>query len=510
MKKKEQNEGEEQDNKKEIAMKKDQSREKKTNNTKKRSKVSKTLNTSEMTTHVSSKKKKKLKKIQPLKEISNDKHDNKMKKTKDKTAKTPKKGVVERNDTNSTAKISFSLESKIHDPSLLLMDLGPLVKGELIKRPSSTIRSPYVADVKILLGGNNDSLNDEEGKNDIIDDTMIVQAHSPALDVGGLCSTGAVVYMSKRPPGGKTSHSIELVLAPGPSGTKNDDYVLVGCHPSLGEKLAEEVLKRGLLEEYLGFGPAELKKNSSIKKASSKSNKKKKSGKVTRKAKTDESLPDQDETKQDNGDTITNGTVLYRQRTYGDSRVDFELIDSSASNCDDEGSAEIKRALIEVKNVVCSDYSDKHAPVKTGPNHCVVIAPETKDHNENEVEVNIESPSKSNQSYKYNRSGIFPWGRVGQTFEGQKVVSERAIKHLRNLSKLNNKEETKKGKIQTVVLFVMNRSDCGLMRACHEACPVFAKELKSTSDHGTKVICFRIHWTESGKAFFDGIIPVSI
>ena len=512
MKEKEQKEGMKQVNKKEIVMKKDQTREKRkaaTRNSKKGSKTSKPCKI----THVSPKitTTTNLKETYPLKEINNDVQD-RSKKTEDKKSMIKKKNVIESKDTSSSAQISPCLGNKIHDPSLLLLDLGTLVKGKLIKRPSSKIRSPYVADVKLLMDENDECLHEEE-QNSENNDTMIVQAHSPALDVGGLCSNGAVVYMSKRAPGGKTSHSIELVLAPGPRGEKNDDYVLVGCHPSLGEKLAEEVLKRGLLQEYLGFGPAELKKNTSTKKVSSKKKtekKKKKGGKATKIVESDESPSNQDDAQQNDEDTTTNKTVLYRQRTYGDSRVDFELINSSTPKCDDESSAETKRALIEVKNVVCSDYCGEHAPSKTGPNHCVIIAPETKHHKENDAEamVKIESTSKVPQSYK--RSGIFPWGRVGQTFEGQKVVSERAIKHLRNLSKLNNNSESNKGKVQTVVLFVINRSDCESMRACHEACPVFAKELKSTSDNGTIVLSFGIHWTESGKAFFDGIIPVSL
>jgi DNA-binding sugar fermentation-stimulating protein len=359
---------------------------------------------------------------------------------------------------------TFKIKEKKHDPLLLLMDLGTLVKGELIKRPSSKIRSPYVADVKILNSNNN---HDSEEKNEII-----VQAHAPALDVGGLCGAGAIVYMSERAPGGKTSHAIELVLAPGPQG--DADYVLVGCHPALGEKLAEEVLKRGLMEESLGFGTAELKSNP-------KSSKKKP-------ASNNASEPEEEDI-----DT----TILYRQRTYGDSRIDFEIVSG-----DKDKASSCKRALIEVKNVVCSDYDAQYAPTKTGPNHCVIMAPETITEREGKHQHN-------DSSICYNRSGIFPWGRVGQTFEGKKVVSERAIKHLRNLAKLNNMAIDKTS-TQTNVLFVINRSDCDQMRSCHEACPVFASELKAASEKGVGVFSFSVHWTESGKAYFDGIIPVSV
>jgi DNA-binding sugar fermentation-stimulating protein len=382
-----------------------------------------------------------------------------------------KRRITKRNKIASTKNTSdFVVDDKKgkEDPSLLLLDIGPLVKGELIKRPSSKIKSPYVADVKLIKHDDIDNQLDDE----------IIQAHSPALDVGGLCSVGATVFMSERPEGGKTSHSIELVLAPGPNGKKNNDYVLVGCHPSLGEKLAEEVLKRGLLQECLGFGPTELiKSNNNVKRNSPK-----------KKSKTKQNICD-NENCNDEENPNQNGMFLFKQRTFGDSRIDFEITDVQDGD-------EIRQGLIEVKNVVCSDYSKQHAPVKTGVNHCVVIAPETSDSEE-----------------EYERSGIFPWGKVAQTFEGQKVVSERAIKHLRNLSILNKNGQVDKSsnkRLTTVVLFVINRSDCVKMRACHEACPMFASELKATSESGTMVLSFGVHWTKDGKAYFNGIIPVSI
>jgi DNA-binding sugar fermentation-stimulating protein len=328
--------------------------------------------------------------------------------------------------------------------NLLLLDIGPLVKGKLIKRPSASIKSPYVSDV-ILLSETGEELES-------------VLAHSPALDVGGLCTPESVVFLSKRDPGGKTSHSIELILAPGPDqSTINDDGdpVLIGSHPSLGEKIAEEVLKRGLLKDVIGLDGASLVPNDKLSSPSKKKQKK------------DDHVHD-------------TGTKLYRQRTYGDSRVDFEI-----ESVSDDGSS--KKYLIEVKNVVCSDYAEVRAPVKTGANHCVIIA-------------------KNDENSTYKRAALFPWGRVGQTFEGKKVVSERAIKHLRNLADLGrNCEET-----QAVVLFVTNRSDCETMRPCDEACPVFTEELVSAASKGCMVVSVRVRWTQEGKAYFDGIIPVTL
>jgi len=328
----------------------------------------------------------------------------------------------------------------------LLLDLGKLQKGRLIKRPSATVRSPYVSDVMLI---------NEDGE----DEGEVVLAHSPALDVGGLCAPGATVFMSKRPPGGKTAFAIELLLAPPPDNklAVNPEN-LVGCHPNLAEKIAEEILKKGLLKEAIGYGPAQL---------NLKKDKKKKKG-------------------TDPVAESPQGIILSRQKTYGDSRVDFELVDQTADS-------DNSRMLVEVKNVVCSDFAPEFAPKKTGPNHCVIVADDVS--------------SEESSIREYQRYGIFPWGRVGQTFEGKKVVSERAIKHVRNLVDMIEKKDEN---IKATILFVVNRSDCERMRACHEQCPVFASELSEAAKKGCIVLSVKIRWTSEGKAFFDGLMPITL
>lgn len=300
-------------------------------------------------------------------------------------------------------------------------------------------------------------------------------AHCPALDVGGLCAIGSTVYMSTRPPGGKTSHAIELLetttMTTTHGGSEEEEAVLVGAHPRLGEVLAEEVLRRGLLEQVIGYGPAELGTRS--KKSSPKRNKKK-------------TVANAEEKMNHDGDGMgvaERVARLYKQCTYGDSRVDFEVTQTTNASSTHE---EIQRTLIEVKNVVCSDYCATNAPEKRNPNHCVIVAAEDES--------------------SYRRSAIFPWGRVGQSFEGKKVVSERAIKHLRNLVDMSNKHDN----VDAIILFVINRSDCFKMRPCHEACPVFATELSSAAKQNCKVIGFRVRWTLEGRAYFDGIVPVQL
>lgn len=301
-----------------------------------------------------------------------------------------------------------------------LLDIGKLVRGTLIKRPSSTIRSPYVADVSLNRKGS---------------DEVIALAHAPALDVGGLCVAGSEVYLSVRSGEGKTSHAIELVRGAPLTNEASDKGVLVGAHPRLGELIAQEVLKRGLLKDELILeNGLEL------------------------------GLVDDDK------------IHLKQQVTIGDSRVDFQLTlsDNHSSH----------KVIAEVKNVVCADYKSGTEPKKRDANHCVIVA------------------HTSSSGEDYHRSALFPWGRKGQKFEGKPVVSERAIKHLRNLQSLKSNDVT------AVVMFIVNRSDCESIRACGEQCPVFQEVLREALQSGVKAVGVRVRWVDDGKCFFDGFVPV--
>jgi len=348
-----------------------------------------------------------------------------------------------------------------------LINLGKLVRGTLLKRPSTMIKSPYVADVTLLCPSK--KKDSESG--------ATVLAHAPALHVGGLCSVGAEVYMSERPEGGKTSHAIELVRTSGGKGF--GDGVLVGAHPRLGELIALEVLKRGLLKDEIslgnGFsiGPVDLMIESKTKQQVKE-----------RDAKLEYSRAEYNDNEMES-ETLTNARKsiihLKQQATLGDSRVDFEMsITDPVQNIN-------HRVIFEVKNVVCADYEKGTEPEKKGDNHCVIVAP------------------ASNGEYTYRRTALFPWSRSrSQTFEGKKVCSERALKHLRNLESLMSDNVT------TVVLFIVNRADCESMRACHEACPVFKETLESVVKSGVKALGVRVKWSDDGKCFFDGFIPVRI
>ena len=349
-----------------------------------------------------------------------------------------------------------------------LLNLGRLIQGTLIKRPSAAIRSPYVADVSL----HNNNSQSRGKKNNTTSSTIL--AHAPALDVGGMCVEGSDIYLTKRDGEGKTSHSIELVRG-APLVGNNDNGVLVGAHPRLGELIAEQVLKLGLLQEALplkdGFvlgPPNDFTRTPAKKKLKS--------------AEDDSDL-----------NTITQSTNsnerkinLQQQVTLGDSRVDFQMTLSNGKSQ--------HRVVIEVKNVVCADYEAGKAPQVTGPGHCVVVAPPTK---------SVED-DKAKGGYK--RSALFPWGKTkGQKFDNKTVVSERACKHLRNLESLQLEKDT-----TSVVLFIINREDCESFRACREKCPVFAEILDDVVKAGEKPLAVRVRWTEDGDCYFDGMVPVKL
>ena len=100
---------------------------------------------------------------------------------------------------------------------MMLLKIENLVKGQITKRPSKHVKSPYVADVKC-------------GEEDIL-------GHAPALGCCGLSDPGATILMSLSP-SAKCSHTIYLSVC--------KDQV-IGIHPKLAEKLAESALKTNCL-----------------------------------------------------------------------------------------------------------------------------------------------------------------------------------------------------------------------------------------------------------------------
>lgn len=226
---------------------------------------------------------------------------------------------------------------------------------------------------------------------------------------------------------------LQLLKCSEPENAHLGDGCWVGAHPSIGEKVAQELLSRGRLDKELGCAP------------------------------------------------IVKIEREVRNVAGCDMRTDFLLTHDDDS-----------KTVVEVKTVVDTDYDPKTAPERKG---CVFVG----------------------QGDPYVRAAIFPWGKSGQTGpDGEKVVSARAIKHVRELTSLAKGEKVDLddgSRFNAAVLFVVVRRDAMEFRANAEACPSFARYLSEAHKAGVKVIARRVRWGEAdgeelGVAIDDGSLPV--
>jgi DNA-binding sugar fermentation-stimulating protein len=112
-----------------------------------------------------------------------------------------------------------------------LMKLNNLIEGQVVKRPSKYIKTPYVADILC---------NDEE-----------ILGHTASLGCCGLADVNATILMSLSPESKskpknqanmKCTHTVYLsVLRSG------DNEQIIGIHPKLAEILTEAALNANLL-----------------------------------------------------------------------------------------------------------------------------------------------------------------------------------------------------------------------------------------------------------------------
>jgi len=106
----------------------------------------------------------------------------------------------------------------------MLMKLDSVVKGTVLKRPSASIKSPYVADV-------------------LLDDGRTVLAHSASLGCCGLSDKGATIWLqelpTKKSSHAKCSHRVCLSTL---YDTVREKSVTIGIFPKYAEELAEKAL----------------------------------------------------------------------------------------------------------------------------------------------------------------------------------------------------------------------------------------------------------------------------
>jgi DNA-binding sugar fermentation-stimulating protein len=177
-------------------------------------------------------------------------------------------------------------------------------------------------------------------------------------------------------------------------------------------------------------------------------------------------------------------TSIQNQVVTNDhTRADFVL-----NSITKKGSKHSRR-IVEVKTVVDTDYCASW-PV---PEKAKCIFTSTRE--------------------PYQRTAIFPWGQSKQTGpDGEKVVSARAIKHVKELTDIVvlNQEKDNCGSVENpitsaTILFLVNRGDALRFRPNHEACPSFAKYMKAARDSGVHILAKKVRWDETqiGTCFED-------
>jgi DNA-binding sugar fermentation-stimulating protein len=114
----------------------------------------------------------------------------------------------------------------------LILKLNHLIEGEVFKRPSKYIKTPYVADIKICSTSN------------------MILGHTASLGCCGLADVGASVLMALVPKTKNNSNSDKLhceyrvylsIIR------EKEREMIVGIYPKLAEELAESALKNNLL-----------------------------------------------------------------------------------------------------------------------------------------------------------------------------------------------------------------------------------------------------------------------
>jgi len=96
----------------------------------------------------------------------------------------------------------------------------PLVKANVLHRPSKTIKSPYVADI-------------------VLEDGTTALCHTPGLGCSGLVATNRTIYVSKSGPKCKTAYTAQLSESVDAEGT-----YYIGIHPMVSQHIASKLLDR--------------------------------------------------------------------------------------------------------------------------------------------------------------------------------------------------------------------------------------------------------------------------
>ena len=117
---------------------------------------------------------------------------------------------------------------------MIIYTLNDLKSAHIIKRPSKTCKSPYVADIKLDDDGSDDDGSDDKISNDERSDVKM--GHAPSLGCCGLCEKESNVLVKKNLNGKTCSHTIYLSVI--------NDNIIVGIHPKLAENIVDQALQK--------------------------------------------------------------------------------------------------------------------------------------------------------------------------------------------------------------------------------------------------------------------------
>ena len=164
-------------------------------------------------------------------------------------------------------------------------------------------------------------------------------------------------------------------------------------------------------------------------------------------------------------DKLIDVEITNQEFTILDSRIDFKGKDSKNND-----------VYIEVKNVVVADYH-----ISTAPKNRKVFYSTIKKKN-------------------YKRIGVFP---DGHSKPGTTIVSPRAFKHLLTLEKLSKKKKTR-----SILIFVLQRSDCNGFLPNYIKDPIYSNKLydiKKNSKVEIYILSYR--WIKD-KLYFYKELPL--
>jgi len=303
--------------------------------------------------------------------------------------------------------------------ALQIYKLSNLIEGEIINRPSKFIKSPYVADVKLVKNNKEDNTSYEN----------LVLAHTASLGCCGLSEKNSNVLLCKKEnkikknPKNKAGLECEYTIYL--SKREEKGYIeYIGIYPKLAEILVEQCIIKNLFSSLQNV--KSFKKETVIK-------------------------------------------ILDKV----DSRFDFTGIDKDGIPF-----------IMEVKNVPLADYED--------------ITEKER--------IKIQDQF-ANREYT-SKVAYFPDGYRKSSFE---PVSERALKHINELSYISEESQKSVGKkIRCIMCYVIQRTDIDRFQPSIID-PYYRKAFINARNKGVEIITLVVKWNELGEAhFIKDNLPISI